>query len=33
MENISTAGSHILIHKRRCRGVDGIRPTPGMGLF
>ena len=25
--------SYIYIHKRRCRGVDGTRPTPGMGFF
>ena len=25
--------SYIYIHKHRCRGVDGIRPTPGMGVF
>ena len=25
--------SYIYIHQRRCWGVDGTRPTPGMGLF
>ena len=25
--------SYIYIHKRRCRGLDGTRPTPGVGLF
>ena len=25
--------SYIYIHKRRCRGVDGTRPTHGMELF
>ena len=25
--------SYIYIHKHRCRGIDGTRPTPGMGLF
>ena len=35
MKNISAAGSHIFIYiyKRRCQGVDGICPTPGMGYF
>ena len=25
--------SYIYIYKRICGGVDGTRPTPGMGLF
>ena len=32
-KNFDSWLSYIYIHKRRCGGVDGTCPTPGMGLF